>query len=189
MALAFQKLAQSKLLARVSLTPPLRPRVFSDSSSFAYFLFFLSLSPQGTSSTLFSTFDIVAVTPTTDKLFAQCCERLEVDIIALDLAQRLPFHIRTPQVGQALERGLVFEVSYSAAIADATARRNLLANAQALVTAARGRNILFTSGAERALLARGPYDVANLARLAGLDAAVRLGCPPRRWWRFFLFYY
>ncbi len=106
----------------------------------------------------------------------QCCEKLEVDIIALDFATRLPFYIKAPQIGVALERGIFFEISYGGAILDATARRNILSNAIALANITRGRNLVLSSGAERPSLARGPYDAANLARLWGLTPQVQCVC-------------
>ena len=39
-------------------------------------------------------FDIVAVRPANEKLFAQCCGTLDVDIISLDLASRLPYFLK-----------------------------------------------------------------------------------------------
>jgi len=59
-------------------------------------------------------FDIVAVTPLTEKLFAQCCEKLDVDVITLDLAHRLPYFIKPKQANVAIERGVYFEIGYSA---------------------------------------------------------------------------
>jgi len=115
-------------------------------------------------------FDIVAVAPSTDKLFAQCCEKLEVDIISLDLSKRLPFFFKPKQVNCAIERNVYFEISYSAAIADMASRKILISNALQLVRATKQKNIILTSQAERAMLARGPYDVANLGRLFGLSA-------------------
>ena len=50
-------------------------------------------------------FDVIAVTPASEKLFAQCCEKLDVDVIALDLAHRLPYFIKSKQANIAIERG------------------------------------------------------------------------------------
>jgi ribonuclease P/MRP protein subunit RPP1 len=48
------------------------------------------------------------------------------------------------------------------ACADAAARRNVIANALAVVRVTKGRNLLLSSGATKALELRGPYDAANL---------------------------
>eukprot|EP00041_Stephanoeca_diplocostata_P009089 m.138834 g.138834 ORF g.138834 m.138834 type:complete len:111 (-) comp17596_c0_seq12:432-764(-) len=91
-------------------------------------------------------FDIVAVNPTTEKLWAQCCEKLEIDIISLDLSKRLPFFMKPKQIGQAIDRGIYFEIAYSAAIHDTLGRRNLIANAIQLVRAAKQKHIVLSSG-------------------------------------------
>ena len=49
-----------------------------------------------------------------------------------------------------------------------TARRNLIQNATELIRAARGRGIVISSEAKRALACRGPWDVINLAAVWGL---------------------
>jgi hypothetical protein len=113
-------------------------------------------------------YDLLAVTPTSEKLFQYACEKLDIDIIALDLSHRLPFYIKAPQVGMALARGIAFEIAYSGALADQTARRYFFSNALALIRVTRGKNIVLTSGARDAFELRGPYDVMNLSSLFGL---------------------
>ena len=50
----------------------------------------------------------------------------------------------------------------------ATARRNLIANATEIIRATRGKGIVISSEAKRALACRGPWDVINLAAVWGL---------------------
>ena len=50
----------------------------------------------------------------------------------------------------------------------ATARRNLIANATSLIRALRGRSVVISGEARRALACRGPSDVVNLACVWGL---------------------
>lgn len=113
-------------------------------------------------------YDILAVRPGTDKIFQQCCGNLDVDIISIDMTSRLPFYLKLPQVKQAIERGIHFEIVYSPAIRDNTQRRYIISNAMELVRASKGRNIIMSSEAENQMDLRGPYDVANLGRLFGL---------------------
>ncbi|RUO97001.1 RNase P subunit p30-domain-containing protein [Jimgerdemannia flammicorona] len=61
-------------------------------------------------------YDILAVQPTTEKLFQAACSTFEVDIISLDFSTRMPFYLKHTQVGQAIERGIYFEICYSAGI-------------------------------------------------------------------------
>eukprot|EP01052_Picozoa_sp_SAG31_P036189 SAG31_NODE_4478_length_3200_cov_7.008062_5_plen_208_part_00 len=52
---------------------------------------------------------------------------LAVDLIALDLGEKLPFHLKQAAIASALARGLFFEVSYAVALRDQPARRQLMA--------------------------------------------------------------
>ena len=49
-----------------------------------------------------------------------------------------------------------------------SARRNLIGNATEIIRATRGRGIVISSEAKRALACRGPWDVINLAAVWGL---------------------
>ncbi|KAK9469097.1 RNase P subunit p30-domain-containing protein [Lipomyces arxii] len=114
-------------------------------------------------------FDILAVRPATEKLLLAACTSLDIDIISLDLSQRLPFYLRHRTIGAAIARGIKIEICYSASTrqGDNNARRNLISNAAALFRATRGKGIVISSGAVKALECRGPYDVANLATIWG----------------------
>ena len=113
-------------------------------------------------------YDILAVRPTTDKLFQQCCGNLDVDVISIDMTSRLPFYMKLPQVRQAIERGIHFEIVYSPAIRDNTQRRYIISNAMELVHVSKGKNIIISSEAGHQMDLRGPYDVANLGNLFGM---------------------
>ncbi|XP_041671889.1 ribonuclease P protein subunit p30 [Cheilinus undulatus] len=117
----------------------------------------------------FSAFDLLAVQPTTEKLFHAACCNLDVDIVCIVVTERLPFIFKRSPVNVAVERGIVFEVQYSAAIRDSTRRRYTIANAIALVDTCKGKNVILSSSAETALELRGPYDITNLGLLFGLS--------------------
>lgn len=71
----------------------------------------------------------------------------------------------------ALQRGIKFEICYAAGVLGADgglSRRNLISNATQLIRATRGRGIIISSEAKRALACRGPWDVVNLAAVWGL---------------------
>lgn len=61
---------------------------------------------------------------------------------------------------QAVDRGLVFEVSYSAAIRDSTMRRYTIANANALMDTCKGKVRLFYPS--RLPVAATGYDVTSV---------------------------
>lgn len=120
---------------------------------------------------LTSTYDILALRPTTEKAFQLCCSTLECDLISLDLTVRLPFPIRFKTVASALQRGVRFEINYAPGITGSSdARRNLISGAASLIRATRGRGIILSSEARNALGLRGPHDAINLATVWGLSA-------------------
>lgn len=119
---------------------------------------------------LVSTYDLLALRPTTDKALQLCCSSLDCDLISLDLTSRLPFPIKFKTVASALQRGIRFEICYSPGITGSNdARRNLISGAASLIRATRGRGIVLSSEARNALGIRGPHDVVNLAVVWGLS--------------------
>lgn len=114
-------------------------------------------------------FDLLAVQPTSEKLFHAACMLYDVDIICISVTEKLPFFFKRAPINGAMERGVVFEVSYSAAIRDATMRRYTIANAVCLMDSCKGKNVILSSAAEKALELRGPYDITNLGLLFGLS--------------------
>ncbi|XP_070539901.1 ribonuclease P protein subunit p30-like [Ptychodera flava] len=126
-------------------------------------------------------FDIVAIQPESEKVFQLACTQLEIDIITLNLAERLPFRVKFHPVKAAIERGIHFEINYAPAVRDSTARRNIISNALSLMSMCKGKNIILSSDAESAMELRGPYDVANLGFLFGMKEsqakdAVSMNC-------------
>ena len=59
----------------------------------------------------------------------QACTALDVDVIAFDLARRLPFRLRPAALAAAVKRGVALELCYAPALRDDAARRNLFGNA------------------------------------------------------------
>nr|XP_046233555.1 ribonuclease P protein subunit p30 isoform X2 [Scatophagus argus] len=114
-------------------------------------------------------FDLLAVQPTTEKLFHAACMTYDVDIICIPVTEKLPFFFKRAPVNGAVDRGLVFEISYSAAIRDSTMRRYTIANANTLMDTCKGKNVILSSAAQRPLELRGPYDITNLGLLFGLS--------------------
>ncbi|KAF7247538.1 Ribonuclease P protein subunit p30 [Varanus komodoensis] len=107
-------------------------------------------------------YDIFAVFPKNGKLFHVACTTLDVDLVCINVTEKLPFYIKRPSVNVAIERGIYFELLYVPAIKDSTMRRYTISNALSLLQICRGKNIILSSGAEKPLQLRGPYDVANL---------------------------
>ena len=102
---------------------------------------------------------------------AQACHDLECDIISIDLSIRYPFYFRHKMVADAVKRGIKLEICYAPGILandGGQARRNLISNATSLIGSTRGRGLIISSEAKRALALRGPSDVVNLACVWGL---------------------
>ncbi|ORY80411.1 RNase P subunit p30-domain-containing protein [Protomyces lactucae-debilis] len=114
-------------------------------------------------------YDLLAVRPTSEKTLQYACTQMEVDIISIDLSQRLPYYLKHATLGSAISRGLFIEIAYAPSLTDMSSRRQLLSNASAIVRASRGRGLLITSGATQALGLRSPYDIINLATFWGLS--------------------
>ncbi|CAN7939748.1 unnamed protein product, partial [Ixodes hexagonus] len=91
-------------------------------------------------------YDIIAVTPTQEKMFQQLCNQGDLDILSLPLDAKLPFVVKRAQYGAATGRGVLFEVQYAACLRDQSSLRNTLANCQNLIHAGRGKGIVITSG-------------------------------------------
>ena len=121
--------------------------------------------------TLSSVYDILALRPTNEKAFTTACQSLDCDIISLDLSRRYEFYFKHTTVAAAVQRGVRFEICYAAGILaqDSAARRNLISNATQLIRASKGRGIIISSEATKALACRGPWDVVNLAVVWGLS--------------------
>ncbi|XP_073541649.1 ribonuclease P protein subunit p30 isoform X4 [Phyllobates terribilis] len=113
-------------------------------------------------------YDIVAVYPTTEKLFHAACTNIDVDMICINVTEKSPFFFKRPSINSAIERGIFFELIYSPAIKDSTIRRYTISNAINLMEICKGKNVILSSGAEKPLDLRGPYDVATLGLLFGL---------------------
>ncbi|XP_022755700.1 uncharacterized protein LOC111303589 [Durio zibethinus] len=127
------------------------------------------------------TYDVVAVRPLNQNAFDQACEKAEVDIIAIDFSDKLPFRLKLHMVKTAIKRGVYFEITYSDLIVDVHLRRQMISNAKLLVDWTRGKNLIFSSAAPSVCEVRGPNDVANLATLLGLSierakAAISKNC-------------
>lgn len=117
-----------------------------------------------------SSYGLLALRPATEKALSLCCHSLDCDLISLDLSTRLPFILKFKTLSSALQRGLRFEICYSAGITGggSDARRNLISGATALIRATRGRGIVISSEAKAALGLRGPFDIINLCAVWGL---------------------
>ncbi|CAK1545922.1 unnamed protein product [Leptosia nina] len=115
-------------------------------------------------------YDIVAVVPKTLQSFQYACGTMDVDIISFEPESRLPFKVSRKLYRQAVERGLFFELMYSPAIRDATARKNIISTAHNYHAVGKSKNIIITSSAQNSMEVRSVQDVINLGFIFGLSS-------------------
>lgn len=116
-------------------------------------------------------YDLLAVQPTTEKLFHMACGTLDIDIISVNMMEQMPFRYKRPSLNMAVERGVFFEIQYGPMIRDREACKNIIANVQMLLEVGKGKNLILSSGCENPLDIRGPYDVTALGLMLGLSEA------------------
>ncbi|NXA48665.1 RPP30 protein, partial [Nothocercus julius] len=124
-------------------------------------------------------YDIIAVFPKTEKLFHVSRTTVYVDLVCINVTEKLPFYFRRPPVNVAIDRGIYFELLYAPAIKDSTMRRYTISNAISLMQICKGK--VSSHRENKPLELRGPYDVANLGLLFGMSesdakAAVSTNC-------------
>jgi ribonuclease P/MRP protein subunit RPP1 len=85
----------------------------------------------------------------------------------------MPFKLKRGPVTEAIKKGIMFEICYSAAIEgnrkndfsellDSTLRRMVFSNAIQIIKATKGKNLIFSSGCKDPFYHRGPYDIICL---------------------------
>jgi ribonuclease P/MRP protein subunit RPP1 len=107
-------------------------------------------------------FDIIAVCPGNMKVFAYLCKTAEIDIISLDFTHKIPFSFNKKLLDEAVRRGIYFEISYSNILTTPAIRREVINGTRVLIEYLKGKNIIFSSGAELLSQVRGPIDVINI---------------------------
>ncbi|KAL8778634.1 MAG: hypothetical protein Q9194_001891 [Teloschistes cf. exilis] len=121
---------------------------------------------------LATNYDLLALRPTSEKALQSACIHLpanSVDLISLDCSIRYPFYFKHKPLLAAVDRGIRIEICYAVGIlGTGDQRRNLISNATQLIRATRGRGVVVSSEASRALACRGPWDVVNLCQAWGL---------------------
>ncbi|XP_023941785.2 ribonuclease P protein subunit p30 [Bicyclus anynana] len=149
----FKKNCKLNILQRVTLE-------FSDSS----------ISLKLNQSDNLKKYDIIAVVPKTLQAFQYACGSLDIDVITFDPQIRIPFKVSRKLYRQAVERGIFFEVMYSAAIRDSMSRKNIISAAHGYHAVGKSKNIIVSSGAENYTQCRGVHDVINLGFILGLNS-------------------
>jgi len=137
-------------------------------------------TPQqaSTSSSIFSGYDIIALTPTTPGTLSLAClthsqpSTLTAHVISLPLTlPRLPFHLKHTLIRTAVKNGAVFEMNYSGAFgndsdaletASAAIKRNWWAAAREVIRVTKGKGVIVSGGITNEPDLRAPRDIINL---------------------------
>eukprot|EP00877_Chromochloris_zofingiensis_P014611 jgi/Chrzof1/9403/Cz04g01210.t1 len=128
-------------------------------------------------------YDTISVAPPNERALQQACTALPVDIIQLDLSRRSPYVWKKIPLKSAIDRGIYFEITYGEALTTPPKRKHFFSNAQQLVRALNGKNIIITSGAQSAEELRSPCEVMHMAAVLGMSlqqAKDALSAAPRR---------
>lgn len=126
-------------------------------------------------------FDVVAVQPLNEKALQLTTANLDVDLISMPMATRWPYFLKHKTVGQALGKGIKFELCYSGLIGGPAgyesssalgvtgkiSRKQFFSNSLQLIRASRSKGLVLSSGATEPMNVRNYVDV--LAILNQLD--------------------
>lgn len=132
-----------------------------------------------------SAFDLISVQPTTEKALQLTTTNLDIDIVSLPMAARLPFFVKHKTVGQALEKGMKFEICYLGLISGPAmyelslvlgttghlSRKNFIGNVLQVIRASRNRGLVFSSGALEPMHARNYSDILAIMDTLGLKVS------------------
>eukprot|EP00180_Rhodochaete_pulchella_P003393 Plantae.Rhodophyta-Rhodochaete_pulchella.ctg57326.p1 GENE.Plantae.Rhodophyta-Rhodochaete_pulchella.ctg57326~~Plantae.Rhodophyta-Rhodochaete_pulchella.ctg57326.p1 ORF type:complete len:244 (-),score=24.60 Plantae.Rhodophyta-Rhodochaete_pulchella.ctg57326:45-755(-) len=122
------------------------------------------------------TYDLVAVQLGNEKLLQHCLQA-DVDIVALDVGTRSPFHVKRPHINVAREKGISFEACYGPMLRGTVPRRLAVTNIASLLRTTGGQNTILSSGASNPFELRRPLDVCNMVICSfDLDQNVARDC-------------
>lgn len=107
-------------------------------------------------------YDIIAVMPTSKAAFQFTCSNIEADILTFNPENKANFSINRKMYMLLVEKGYHYEILYSPAIQDSTARKNLIHQSHVYHSVGKSKNIIISSGATNSILLRSPYDIINL---------------------------
>lgn len=96
---------------------------------------------------LIKPYDLIAARPSNEKLLQQCLQSDGIDIITFDLHERLMFQLKRPHLHVAVEKGVLFEIAYAAALQGHVELRNVISNACNVNRTTKCEHVVLCSGA------------------------------------------
>ena len=83
-------------------------------------------NPNAAQLKVLHSYDVLAFRTSNGAIFEKLCEKVEADVLSLDLSKKLNFFVNKVQVKQAFARGIYFELEYSGAFESKAARKSFL---------------------------------------------------------------
>lgn len=109
-----------------------------------------------------SSIDILSVNVRNDSLFELICNDCDVEVITILNKEKFNFFNKKKNILHAIDKNIHFEFLISELINNDTHRSVFIYNFSILYEITRGRNIIFSSGADSFIIQRSPYDVINM---------------------------
>jgi len=113
--------------------------------------------------------DILCVQPLSEEAWRKCCSgEFPCDVISLNLGEKLPFRMKRSEIDGFTQRRGFFEIIFTQALRDSSARRYVFQNSQEFIRVTRGKNVILSSGAGNVMEMRSPEDLRNFAQVLGI---------------------
>ncbi|KAK6897427.1 Ribonuclease P/MRP protein subunit RPP1 [Candida tropicalis] len=129
---------------------------------------------------LTNNFDIISIQPNNEKVFQSIVLNLEIDLISINLSNKLNFYLKFKTLHTAIEKGIKFEINYSQLISGNQGflnnetnsnliKKNFFNNVLQLIRGTRSNGLVISSGAQNPLQLRNLNDILILLSTLGLD--------------------
>ncbi|EGV63516.1 RNA-binding RNA processing protein rpp1 [Yamadazyma tenuis] len=115
-------------------------------------------------------FDLVAIKPVSEKALQLSIINLNIDLISVALSSRLNFYLKHKIVGQAIKKGVKFEICYDSLISSSSSmsRKHLISNLIQLIRATRSNGVVIAGGCTDAINVRSLNNIVNFFETLGL---------------------
>lgn len=107
-------------------------------------------------------YDLLAIKPNNEKIFDQCCNDLNIDIITISFEEKINFILKKNLIRASIDRGIFFEICYEEFIRDTFKRPNFISNVLSILEVTKGKNLIISSGSDNYIYHRSPNDLITL---------------------------
>jgi ribonuclease P/MRP protein subunit RPP1 len=121
-------------------------------------------------------FDLIAVEVTDASLLQTAINNLNIDLVSLNLGEKLNFRLKPKMFTNSFVKGIHFEINYDSLLTSGSNRRNLLSNARELVKCLKAKNLIISSNGDNPLKFRSVNDLCKLGALWGMNEFLTRKC-------------